>query len=62
MVLKAGSGRFVVITTQRMIPWRFACRLQARWPAVGWSLEIRNDLMSFHQAGPIVEIIDIRRL
>ena len=23
---------------------------------------IRNDLMSFHQAGPIVEIIDIRRL
>jgi hypothetical protein len=23
---------------------------------------VRNDLMSFHQAGPIVEIIDIRRL
>jgi hypothetical protein len=24
--------------------------------------KIRNDLMSFHMAGPIVEIIDIRRL
>ena len=23
---------------------------------------VRNDLMSFHQAGPIVEIVDIRRL